>query len=90
MEQLSTAAAVPGRLPSRQATHRHMESIGNAYGDWMGLLGLAVAVLCFDENGEQTFEDRRQDLLQAGLSQFARPAEALAHIRQLLQAANTA
>ena len=88
MEALSTTAAVTGRLPDRQATHKHKESIGN--GDWMGLLGLAVTITCFDENREQTFEDRRQDLLKADLSQFARPAEALAHMRQLLQAANTA
>ena len=56
----------------------------------MGLLRLTVAILCFDENSEQPFEDKRQNPLQAELFHFTKPAEALAHMRQLLQAASTA
>jgi hypothetical protein len=56
----------------------------------MSLLDLTVATLCFDINKEESFEEKRQDLLQAHLSLFKKLSEALAHILQLLQAANTA
>lgn len=54
------------------------------------LLSLSVAVMCFDENKELSFENKRQELLAADLSVSNRCSEALAHILQLLQAANTA
>ena len=59
-------------------------------GDWIGPLSLTVAVMCFDENKELSFENKRQELLDADLSAFNRCSEALAHILKLLQAANTA
>ena len=51
---------------------------------------VTVASLCYDSNTTLSFEAKRYNLMQADLSPFRRASEALAHIFQLLQAANTA
>jgi len=78
IEVMAAAAADTGRLPDKQATYDQLESMAN--GDWIGLLNLTVAVLCHDDNKERTFEEKRQQLMQADLSGFQKCQEALAHI----------
>ena len=85
---MSAVAETTGKLSRREASLGDLRKLSN--GDWIGLLGLSVDVTCFDENKELSFENKRQELLAADLSVFNRCSEALAHILQLLQAANTA
>ena len=86
---MSETTGKPSRMLSRrEASLEDLRLISN--GDWIGLLGLSVAVVCFDEGKELSFEDKRQELLAADLSMFNRCSEALTHTLQLLQAANTA
>jgi hypothetical protein len=84
----ATNAARSGKLPNRKASYKQMDLLSN--GDWMGLLGLTVELLCHDSNKPLTFENKRQELLSADLKQFDRCSEALAHVLQLYQAATTA
>ena len=65
---MAAAAADTGRLPDKQATHDQLEPMSS--GEWIGLLNLTVAVLCYDDNKERTFEEKRQQLMQADLSGF--------------------
>ena len=88
MQAQATVTARTGHLPDRVASTGQLDLITN--GDWMGLLGLAVELLCYDENKPRTFENKRQELLSADLQQFGRSSEALAHALQLYQAATTA
>ena len=55
---MAAATADTGRLPDKQTTHDQLESMTN--GDWIGLLNLTVVVLCYDDNKERTFEEKRQ------------------------------
>ena len=77
IEVMAAAAADTGRLPDKQATYDQLESMAN--GGWIGLLNLTVVVLCHDDNKERTFEEKRQQLMQADLSGFQKCQEALAH-----------
>ena len=54
------------------------------------MLNLAVVVLCYDDNQERTFEEKRQQLMQADLPGFTKCQEALAHILSIYQAATNA
>ena len=84
---MSSRAEATGKLSRREASLEDIRNMSN--GDWIGLLGLSVAIMCYDENKEASFEIKRQELLAADLSNFNRCSEALAHILQLLQAATT-
>ena len=88
MEEQTTIAAKTGKLTDRKASHCDMHNLEN--GDWVGLLGLAVEFMCFDDNKPRSFEEKRMDLFKADLSGFSRCSEAMAHINQLHQAASTA
>jgi hypothetical protein len=88
IEEMSSRAEATGKLSRREASLEDIRNMSN--GDWIGLLGLSVAIMCYDENKEASFEIKRQELLIADLSSFNRCSEALAHILQLLQAATTA
>ena len=88
MEEQATIAAKTGKITDRKASLTDMQDLEN--GDWMGLLGLAVEFMCFDENKPRSFEEKRLALLNADLSGFNRCSEAMAHIMQLHQAATTA
>ena len=81
MEKQAAITANTGRLPDRTASLQQMQALKN--GDWMGLLGLAVEAMCFDENKPKSFEQKRLELHRADLSAFNRCSEALAHIMQL-------
>lgn len=88
IEVMAAAADSTGRLPDRKASHEQVEAMDN--GDWIGMLNLTVALLCYDDNKEQTFEVKRKELEQADLSEFKKSTEALAHILSLHQAATVA
>ena len=88
MQAQATYTARTEHLPDRMASVGQLDQITN--GDRMGLLGLTVELLCYNENKPRIFENKRQELLFANLQLFGRCSEALAHILQLYQAATTA
>ena len=87
-EKIASIAVSTGRLPTRQLLYEKLESLKNdelAY-----LLGIAVALICFDPNKEQQFEKARAGLFDVKIDNFDKSSEALAHVSKLLQDANTA
>ena len=88
MEEQTTIAAKTGKLTDRKSSLSDMHELEN--GDWMGLLGLAVEFMCFDDKKHRSFKEKRLDLLKADLSRFSRCSEAMVHIKQLHQAVTTA
>ena len=87
-EKVASVAAATGRLPVRLLLYNQLEELRNE--EWTDLLSIAVALLCFDPNKEQQFEKARTALYDSRLDNFTRSSEALAHVRKLLQDANTA
>lgn len=52
---MSTRAEATGKLSRREASLEDIRNMSN--GDWwIGLLGLSVAIMCYDENKEASFE----------------------------------
>ena len=88
IETTAAEADNTGRLPDKKSTHKQLEEMTN--GDWVGLLNPVVAVLCYADNKEKTFEDKREELLQTNLSEYKKSSEALAHMLALNQAATNA
>jgi len=86
--KMAETTANTGRLPARQLLYGHLEALQNE--EWTGLIHIAVALLCFDDNRGLSFEKARNDLNEAKLSNFNKPSEALAHIFKLHQSATTA
>ena len=87
-EKVASVATATGRLPVRSLLYNQFEELRNE--EWTDLLSIAVALLCFDPNKEQQFEKARAALYDSRLDNFTKSAEALAHVRKLLQDANTA
>ena len=58
--------------------------------EWIDLLSIVVALLCFHPNTEQHFEKAKAALYDARIDNFTRSSKALAHSSKLLQDANTA
>ena len=79
--EIAGATANTGRLPAGQLLHDHLEALKNE--EWTGLLRIAVALLCFDDNRGRSFEKARADLNEVKLSNFNKPSEALAHVFKL-------
>ena len=48
VDQLAANTAKTGKLPTRKASHEDLEKLCN--GDWIGLLNVTVATLCYDSN----------------------------------------
>ena len=86
--EMAGATADTGRLPAGQLLHDHLEALKNE--EWTGLLRIAVALLCFDDNRGRSFEKTRADLNEVKLSNLNKPSEALAHVFKLHQDATTA
>ena len=88
-EKIATVAASTGRLLVRLLLYEKLKGLENE--EWIDLLSIVVALLCFDPNKEQQFEKTRAALYDARrIDNFTRPSEALAHISKLLQDTNTA
>ena len=82
-EEVASIAASTGRLPIRLLLYEKLEGLKNE--EWTDLLGIAVALLCFDPNKEQRFEKARAAPYDAKIDNVTKPPEALAHASKLLQ-----
>ena len=86
-EKIASIVAPTGRLPTRLLLYEKLESLENE--EWTDLLGIAVALICFDPNKEQQFEKARAVLFDVKIDNFIKSSEALAHVSKLLQDVNT-